>query len=528
MLVILVVIFEGGIIMNIIELQKKVEEILSDKSIKNHQYKRAFSLLDSIKDDETVRQYYDNYMGELMFRRGELAVARYYFLDQLSADYTAYSAHYNLYKIAVDEGNLGEALMNLDMYKKLVDNKKANVELPYSMLKLYMDLVKDDIDVLRGNYAIDSTDYFATTAIKDEEALDIYHKVIIAFNNRDMKAMKRYLNHLNFVVQRKNLDIDISSLFDITKALDGKLKEVCLRAVKEDPNMEQISILNYSLASVCIYNNYIDSKKALNMIDKVINRDPAVASLLLDKVVEHYRDVNDTDIEVDYLRNKIKEEKQYLFLSSSDKNVYDTSIEKARVEYDEKEYDNALNYYQAAALITEHPIFDYYMGKVLYKMGKLDEAYEYMQKYESHGGKKELHSLLYLKVMELKMKKHKMAYSRDNKSNKLVNYFQSNSNWHTTRKKQVSKKDLTINKTISNKMRDNDGQLILGNFNDYSFDDKLLIIRELYQDNQISLADSLMNKLEKSDASSDDKRNLNEERHKKKLYVNKGKRTGHN
>lgn len=514
--------------MNIIELQKKVEEILSDKSIKNHQYKRAFSLLDSIKDDETVRQYYDNYMGELMFRRGELAVARYYFLEQLSADYTAYSAHYNLYKIAVDEGNLGEALMNLDMYKGLVDSKESNVELPYSMLKLYTDLVENGVEALKKNYAIGSTDYFATTAIKDEEALDIYHRLIIAFNNRNMKAMKRYLNNLEFVVQQKNLDIDTSPLIDITKSLDSKLKGVCLRSLKDDPDMAQISILNYSLASVCIYNNYIDSKKALNMVDKVISKDPAVASLLLDKVVENYADVNGTSIEVNYLRNKINEEKHYLFLSPPDKQVYDICIRKGREEYDKREYDNALNYYQAAALITEHPIFDYYIGKILYKMGKMDKAYEYMQKYENHGGKKELHSLLYLKVMDSRMKRFIMAYSRDSKSNKLANYFKSNSDWHVTKKKQVPKRDLTIDKTDLYKIRNNDGQSILGNFNDYSFNDKLLIIRELYQDNQIGLADSLMNKLEKSDASADEKRNLNEERHKKKLYVNKGKRTGHN
>lgn len=514
--------------MDIMELKQKVEEILGYKNIKYYQYKRAVELLDSIKDDESLRHYYDNYMGKLLIRRGDLAAARYYFLDQLSEDCTSHSAHYNLYRIAVDEGNFGEALMNLDMYKGLVDSKESNVELPYSMLKLYTDLVENGVEALKKNYAIGSTDYFATAAITDGEALDIYHRLIIAFNNRNMKAMKRYLNNLKFVVQQKNLDIDTSPLIDITKSLDSKLKGVCLRALKDDPDMEQISILNYSLASVCIYNNYIYSKKVLNMVDKVISRDPAVASLLLDKVVENYADVNGTSIEVNYLRNKINEEKHYLFLSPPDKQVYDICIRKGREEYDKKEYDNALNYYQAAALITEHPIFDYYIGKILYKMGKMDKAYEYMQKYEKHGGKKELHSLLYLKVMDFRMKRIMMAYSRDSKSNKLVNYFQSNSDWHTTRKKQVSKKDLTINKTISNKMRDNDGQLILGNFNDYSFDDKLLIIRELYQDNQISLADSLMNKLEKSDASSDDKRNLNEERHKKKLYVNKGKRTGHN
>lgn len=528
-----VIIFLGGIVMEINELKQNIEKILSCKEIKNSQYKAAFKMLDTIKDDVSVRECYDNYMGKLLLRQGNLASAKYYFLDQLSVDAKSCSAHYNLYKISVYQGNFNEALMNLEMYMGYVDNENNNVELPYSMLKMYIDLVKEGVDGIKSVEMVDSTDYYADTVIKDAEALELYNKLIDAFNKKNMKAVNNYLEHLDVVIKRKKLNVDISPLKVVAKVLDNKLKNVCIQSLKEDPGMLKTNVLDYNMASICIYNNYVSPKKALNMIDKLVSRDPVVAGILLGKFSEHYPDVSKDSVEVSYLRNKINEKKQYIFLSQSDKTIYDMCITKGREEYDKKEYYNALNYYQAAALVTEHPIFSYYIGKILYKIGKLDESYEYMRSYEARGGEKELHSLLYLRTIDAKMKRRRLANERENKSDKLVNYFQSNRNWCTNRKKQVSKQDLNINRIDLKKVKFNDGDLFgeqsnLINLNDICFEDKLSIIKQLYQGDQIDLADFLASKIECFNDSSNEKQIPNIQKQNGKLYTKKRNHSNHN
>ena len=493
--------------MGVEEIKQKVEEILRCKKIKKSQYKAAFKMLDTIKDDVSVRYCYDNYMGRLLFRQGNLECSKYYFLDQLSIGNNCYSAYYDLYKISIYQGNYNEALMNLEMYMECSDSYNHNVKLSYAMLKMYIDLVNDGVAAIKNVETIDYVDCNQNDVIIDGEVLELYNQLIGAFNDKNMKVINNHLTRLDAVIRRKKLSIDISPLKVVAKALNNKLKKVCIQSIKEDPDMLKTRTIDHNIADICIYNNYVNANKALNMIDKLVDKDPVVAEILLDKMSKHYRSVNEDSVEVSYLRNKINERKKYTNLSESSKNIYNICIIEGRKEFDRKEYYNSLIYYQVAAIVTEHPIFNYYIGEVLYKVGKLDEAYKYMMDYEACGGEKELPSLLYLNAIDERKKRHKLVNKRENKRNKLVNYFQGNRNWRSARKKM----NLNIEGT----------ELAEVEFNDIDFDDKLSIIQSLYQGKQVDMDSLLISKIESFNDSS------NEEQ-KEKIYINKRKTSNNN
>ena len=124
-----------------------------------------------------------------------------------------------------------------------------------------------------------------------------------------------------------------------------------------------------------------------------------------------------------YLKLSEKEQKQFNFIQKKGKELYKRCNLSKRYSYDmeakllyrKETLDEAYDYYLAGLYITQHNIFNYYLGKICYKNNRHEEACKYLETYIKNGGEKLSKSLLYLnKIYKNKrMKsKHQMLAKR--------------------------------------------------------------------------------------------------------------------
>ena len=125
----------------------------------------------------------------------------------------------------------------------------------------------------------------------------------------------------------------------------------------------------------------------------MIKQDLETATELLEEL--SHKSVN-YQPQIRYLKNKINEERAYQELGKEQKEVYVKAITKGREQYHNNNLSTAYDYYTYGKYITNHPIFDYYIGKILYKNKNKDEAYKCFKNYIENGGEKYLKALLYL------------------------------------------------------------------------------------------------------------------------------------
>lgn len=162
----------------------------------------------------------------------------------------------------------------------------------------------------------------------------------------------------------------------------------------------------------------IDMKYFLNNIDNLIRYNVFLSNDLYIFLINNYN-LDKYKIEVSYLENKINEKNLYNKLSSEEQKLYNYYINEGSLAYKNSDYSKALQLYQKGKDLTNHPIFDYYIGKMYFKLRKFDIANDYISKYELNGGEKEIHSLLCLWGNNKDLTNDKII-EIDEKANKLI------------------------------------------------------------------------------------------------------------
>lgn len=102
------------------------------------------------------------------------------------------------------------------------------------------------------------------------------------------------------------------------------------------------------------------------------------------------------ETKLDYLNKKIKEKLEYEKLDDSKKERYNKFKEFGRHKYDIEYYEEAFDYYNAGLYVTKNNVFNYYIGKMYYKVGNFVEATKYLNEYNKYGAEKYSKSRLYL------------------------------------------------------------------------------------------------------------------------------------
>ena len=105
---------------------------------------------------------------------------------------------------------------------------------------------------------------------------------------------------------------------------------------------------------------------------------------------------NKYNVQINYLQNKLNEIKFEQQMSKEDVKNYTLCMEFGRYYLEEEKYEDALKYFIKGLHLTNHNIFNYYIGKTYYKLGIYDYAINYFEKYYNKGTYKIGKCTLYL------------------------------------------------------------------------------------------------------------------------------------
>lgn len=190
----------------------------------------------------------------------------------------------------------------------------------------------------------------------------------------------------------------------ILKALTNKDK-----AIKEN-NLDEYIKNMYILFNI----NYADYDFYLKDVNYLINFDINESTKFLNKIEEKYKINN---FKIAYLKNKIKEYQE------ENLEIIDYFITKGKKAYKAYDLKYALVIYYVAFEITNNNIFNYYIGKIQYKLKEYEKAKIYLNKYVENGSKKHAKSLLYLCMIE---KKNKKDISKYIEKMNIINSYENN------------------------------------------------------------------------------------------------------
>ena len=230
-----------------------------------------------------------------------------------------------------------------------------------------------------------------------------------------------------------------------------------------------------------------------------------------------------------YLKNKINEEKAYQELGIEQKEAYTKAITKGREYYHANNLSTAYNYYTYGKYITNHPIFDYYIGKILFKSQKQDEAYKYFKIYIKNGGEKYLKALLYLAATECFHKRIKSVKKIIDQQKLIINTF--NIDFETVKldriiKQEKNDKDFDVRKfaashnlMLSEEFFDSEYN---GISNDRELCKELERIKEMYRNGRVTEANKRIETLLKENKGYYQRKNIEGITKRKKLYINQG------
>lgn len=494
------------------------KNILSKKEVSKKEMDSSIKLLNSIKNDEQYQVIYNNLMGRILLKQNKYKEAKYYFENELKQIPNSSSAFYNLYKIEVYEKNYEVAISNINSCYNNSSKNTVEINFVSNILNTIIDVNNDFDKFLVTDYKIDITDKFLYKKISIPEVKDLYHEIIFNFNSKNYLLMKNNLIKFNSLVIKHNIKIEVYTVINMINNLIEVIKK---KYYEKLVYYEQSSNYDNILIKFLIFGleqQLITTKTFMNYIDRLISSNYKYAYDLLEYLTANYN-LDNYSLELNYLKNKLNEKYLYYNLSKEKKDYYDLCIEKGRVFYRNGDLETAMYYYEAGLYVTSHPIFNYYIGKIYFKNKNFDIAQEYFSKYEQNGGEKELKALLYIWTYFDKHYNSKQIIKTDEKTKKLISFFDNLKDWNL----------IDYRRTFKNKYKDNDldetkhyatkkiyitesyfqsKQLDPHDFESYSFKDKLILIRELYNSNNIILANKLLKDLENSSLNSQNRKQL--------------------
>lgn len=306
---------------------------------------------------------------------------------------------------------------NITQYieKRNVQNIKLGSEI---ILSLY------DI-ILNNNYnqKINETKYFIMNNIKDKELQEIYKQLVEAYNSRDYKkclilvdkceeisrrknilvefcTLKKLLNQVNIITNKNRL---LTSYEDLKNALKNNDYNEIIQILINIPKFHiQNDELVYSSFYSLIKNNYIEESQ---------------------QILDTFIKTNSNKLILNSLQKIINEQVNYNKLSEDEKNSYQVAIEKGYTYYEEGNIEYAYYMYTFGEYTTNNNIFNYYKGKMLYKLGRIEKALIYFEEYVKNGSDKLAKAYLYMASIYNVKKNYKRAIYYNNMSSNLDKIF---------------------------------------------------------------------------------------------------------
>lgn len=253
----------------------------------------------------------------------------------------------------------------------------------------------------------------------------------------------------------------------------------------------------------------------VRMIEKEIEIDIEEAKRMFS-----FLDKKANPIEYHYLYGMIMEKDVYSEYDSKMQEKYDNYLNLGIEAIGRGDYSQAYNYFSAGYDVTKNNIFNYYMGKALFKGGDKRTAYPYFDGYTRFGGSKLPKALLYLMSayldigMEKKVRKYydELAYINEvfDHDFNLVSPFNKNGELKRKNQKNFMSEDDFEDKGKGYKIED---------YYEYNFSEKIVIIESLFRNGQYNTALHLLSELKP--ANKIQRRKVQNLEKNKTLYKNK-------
>jgi len=381
---------------------------------KKHTYQPAPDIyLDKIERDlyrvinfDSENEYAITVLAKFLFERKKYNEALIQFNSLLKINKNIHTAYYGIYKCNIMLNDYSISYQFLSKYVESKDNNiiKRGTEIIFSLHELILNNKLPE--------KINEKEIFLMNIIKDKELLLKYQELVESYNLNDygncivladecekisrekniffeFVTLKKLLNEANVILKR-NIANNLNIVHENLKvAIENKDFNKAIQILYYIP---KINIKNekliYNSIYILIKNNYLEeSKKILDMFIKNKNN----------------------KIFIDTLYKAINNQIEFNKLSEKEVENYKIAIEEGHKYYRERNLEYAYYMYTFGEYTTENSIFLYYMGKILFKLKRYDEALEYLKQYVTIGTDKLGKAYLYLTAIYESKRNYKKA-----------------------------------------------------------------------------------------------------------------------
>lgn len=457
-----------------------IKSIFTRKYISDDEYEKAYKILNENLDNDKI--FCQNHLLGLLIRKEKYDEARV-LLSKIGPDEYTASTYYSSYLLDVEMGDSTQAYKDILNYAQsiILKGEIPSLGLPISLLEQCEMLRTDPIKYFNTPINMGISDQYNTHHIVDEDLQEIYGKIITSINNKDYEEAKYQIGEATEIIHEKDIPIDLYNITQIIDLIESEIKasSVDLLNSKIDCNTR------YNILITMYDNNCIDYYSLLQEINALVEKNSKLGQELLDKV-KYDANANKYNLELSVMKNKAREINDINSLSEEDRVLYNKIRSKAKELMKVKNYKGAYEEYCKGKELFNLPIFDYYIGRTLYKIGDTSAKYNLIS-YVRNGGRKTANALLYL----------------DN-----IAWYDGNDSQSNTFREDIER----INTLERN-------GFVYKNYNN-DFNKKIEQVLKMYKINK-KQADKMLNGLKSSASTSSQKQRLNKIEQNKKLLRRK-------
>lgn len=493
------------------ELRGYVQRLYRYKSISEKQFRNAVSNLEQLKDKD-LHFYYFN-MGKLHSLFGDPNQALTYLEKALELKPGNPTCYYNMYKCHVKNGDFDKAYDVLSGFV-FYNEKEVDFSFPLDLLQTIKSLDDGFLTYLVNNLGVIPSTQCGFNELNDNpELAGLYNEVIMAYNKRNFKEALRKLQRMDFIIREKNYPMEVDTLITLVKTVKEKETNYYLNGLNEE-SLKKEDYGVYCDYCLRLYElGKYDQESFFRKIQEIIESGALdSASYLLNVVSERKDFENYLDI-VEYLRGFVREKRAFNKLSEEEQNDFTSKRLKAKGKYKRKQNEDCLEAYVALKDEYGLRICDYYIAKVMFRMGMFSQAKEKFLSYLEQGGVKTEKAYMFLAKIE-KIQKNMAESKRYIKMMKKIHKvfprdFEYLNDRLYGKKKKVKVEDDVLDqhdevkkkKSRNIRMSEEDfassDDLEVGDFYEVGLDGKLSIIRNLLRTGHESVANKLFEEVQR-------------------------------
>jgi len=515
------------------QMKNYVCRLYNYKKISDNQFRNAVNNLEKSRDSDPLFYYFN--MGKLHTAFGNVEEAIFYLKKTIMLKPHHPSAYYNLYKCYVKSNNIKMAQISFEKFLE-INSVAVNFEFVVNIMNAINVIDKDFFEYLTSDFSVKYISKFGYNNLDNNNELkSIYFEVLKTFNDRDYLTCIEKLKLMNSKINEIAYPMEVDTLIQMIKCL--KDKEIAnYRTCLEDDKYKGISNEMYANILFHLYElGCYSIKSFLRRVEEIILNDSHIkGDIILDKIsnvkdFENYQDM------ISYLRGFVREKSAFALLGKDKLKEFNSKRLIAKNQYIKNQNDICLESYLTLKDEFNLPICDYYIGKIMFRMGNFSKAIEYFLSYLEQGGVKTEKAYMFLARIEKIKKNNNASHCYIKMMHRVHGIFLREFEYlphHIYRKMKdndfIDSKVDSIDVIKNNRMRTikmkeedfvEDYSLSVTDFYNVNVDGKLIIIRNLLRCGDVKNAKKLLDEVQQ-ECPPQEQPKIKQFQRNKKIYIN--------